>query len=331
MPPKLCCCQCLIFADNFDRADNASLGTSWTEYPSSAFEINTNRVRSVDGGIAICNVIHPTPSGSMVVSIETVDEHSGDVYDLLLNVKDNLNYHRARFTINSSTTSTIELSIVVGGAVSVLKTETVLSLTGTSRVFTAMIADHEFCATVQFGLVSLTWANTTLITGGYYSGIGTPNTGLLMDAFTFGHHLQTKAQCPSCVCQCLERYIALRLNVHMEGSGRMSPLNCDFVIEWDRINQYWKGSATCCTVFWDLILNCGAVHGDWDTKGLFNSSLQCFGPGPSSYAPTNGSCDPFFLEFGPFLISATGDLACNCDGHTFPEAGSYTITITEIP
>lgn len=332
MPPRLCCCGgCPIFTDSFDRADNASLGSNWTEYSSTAFEIYSNRVRAVDGGIAICNVVHPTPSGSMVVAIETVDEHSGDIYDILLNVKDHQNYHRARFYRNSGSTSQIELAIVVGGTPTVLKTETILSITGTARKFTALIADHEFCASVEFGLVSLTYANTTLITGGYYSGIGTPNSsGMLMDNFYFGHHLQTMAGCPSCVCQCDNYYVPPRLNLHLgDGTGRMATLNCDIELKWDRVNQYWEGRSTCCTVDFHFILNCGA--GSWDTFSLFNASISCFTPSvPQTWAPTDGHCNPFWLKFGPFIVPSS-DLACVCDGHGPFESGSYTIYITELP
>lgn len=334
MPPRFCCCGepegCTIFRDEFTRADNASLGANWIEYPSGAFEIFSNQVRVDLGGKAICQTVHPTPSGSMSVYLDTVAENEGDVYDLLLNVVDEDNHHLARFTRNDLFNSTIALYKVTGGVETLLNSETIGSITGTARTFFAFIADNEFCAAVSFAITSLTTADTTLIALGYYSGFGSTTEDALVDNFEFAHHLQTKDGCPSCVCQCGTEYVPPCLNIHLEGSGtRMAALNCDFELRWDRVNAYWYGTANCCGIDWPMILNCGDGFG-WDSFTLTPLGFDCTvtNGGNTARSPVSGSCSPFLLEFGPYDVT-NGDLACLCGGVGFPDTGSWTATITE--
>jgi len=320
----------VIVADDFGRADNASLGASWIEYPSAAFEIFSNQVRSVNGGKAIHNTVHPTPSGSMAVYIDTVAENEGDVYDLLVNVVDANNHHLARFVRNDLFDSEILLYIVSGGVETLLNSAVIGSISGTARTFSAFIADNEFCAQVTFGITSQVTADTTLKALGYQAGIGTTTLSLLMDNFEFAHHLQTKATCPSCVCQCGIEYVPPCLNIHLEGSGtRMAALNCDFQLRWNRTNAYWEGTANCCGIDWPMILNCGDAI-SWETFTLLPLGFDCTvtNGGNVARSPVSGSCSPFLLEFGPYAVTS-GDLACLCGGVGFPDTGSWTATITE--
>jgi len=333
MPPRLCCCgseSCVIFADDFNRADNASLGASWTEYAASAFEIFSNQVRADAGGKAICNTVHPTPSGSMAVYVDTVAESEGDVYDLLLNVVDEDNHHLARFVRNDLFDSEIQLYIVSGGVETLLNSAIIGSITGTARTFSAFIADNEFCAQVTFSITSQVTADTTLKALGYKAGIGTTTLDLLMDNFEFAHHLQTKPGCPSCVCQCGDYYVPPCLNIHLEGSGtRMASLNCDFQLRWNRTDAYWEGTANCCGIDWPMILNCGDGL-TWESFTLLPLGFDCTvtNGGNVARSPVAGSCNPFSLEFGPYQVT-DGDLACLCGGVGFPDTGSWTAVITE--
>lgn len=332
MPTKRCCCGpqgCTIFSDDFGRADNSSLGANWTEYPSTAFEIFSNTVRSVDGGIALYNTAHPTPSGSMIVSIDTVDEAEGDIYELILNAVDEDNYHVARFIRNDLFDSVIELSIVVAGVETLLNSATVTTLSGTERNFTALIASNEFCAYVTFSIASMVTAETDLIANGYYAGFGSPTVGTQMDNFVFSHHRETRVDCPNCVCQCGDSWVPPCLSVHLEGTGRLATLNCDIEITWDRENSYWEGYANCCDVDWPIILNCGDGL-SWDSFTIRFMGLQCVtGNGDNDpRSPVSGSCDPFLLEFGPYEVPGD-DLACYCDGNGPPNPGTWSATVTE--
>lgn len=330
MPTKRCCCapveSCIIFDDDFGRADNPSLGGNWT---SSAFEIFSNTARSVGGGEAIYNTAHPTPSGSMIVSIDTVLESQGDVYELLLNVVDDNNYHLARFTRNDLFDSVIALYIVVAGVETLLNSEVITTLSGTARTFTALIADNEFCAYVTFSIASLVTAETNLIVNGYYAGFGTQTNGVQIDNFVFSHHRQTRIDCPSCVCQCGDSWVPPCLNIHLEGTGRMATLNCDFTLTWDRENAYWEGYANCCDVDWPVIITCGDGLG-WDSFTALFMGLQCVtgNGGNDPRSPVSGSCNPFILEFGPYTVPGD-DLACYCDGQGYPNEGTWSATITE--
>lgn len=328
MAPRRCCCYgsggCTIFRDEFNRADSSSLGANWD---SSSFEIFSNRVRTVGAGIAICQVPHPTPSESMAVTIETVDENEGDVYEVLVNVIDEDNYHLARFNRNGLATSTIELYKISGGITTLITSDVIISLTGTAREFTAIIADNEFCAYVSFAVVSLVFGNPTVHPGGYLSGFGCQTPGALLDNFEFEHHLQTKETCPSCVCQCENYYVPPCLNMHLEGTGRLGTLNCDITLTWNRMSFYWEGSGTCCGIDWDVILNCGNGE-SWDSFTLFLVSTQCAVGDFSARVPASGACEPFLAVFGPYGVPEF-DLACICDGNGAPNPGTWTATITE--
>ena len=170
---RCCCLTCVIDSDDFDRADAATLGAQWDDW-SNVWTIDNNEAVSTGAGNARFDVIHPVPDESMVVYVETRDEvaDSGDKYRVLVNVLDADNYHFAEFTRNGANDSTLALGSASAGVETVAKTETILGLTGTSRQIVVTIAENEFCANVTNSVLSLVTTVPTLISGGYWSGIG---------------------------------------------------------------------------------------------------------------------------------------------------------------
>lgn len=329
MSPRFCCCRdCLIFSDDFNRADAASLGAGWDDFGN--WDINIGRAITTAVATAICQTIHPVPDPSMYVEIDTIDEEEGDIYEVLVNVVDENNYHFARLERNGALDSVLSLGKVAGGAETITASATINSLIGTARTIGCHIADNEFCATASLCTESFVEADPTVFVDGYYSGMG-GSDGIEIDAFRFYEHRKTNPLCTSCVCNCQGSYVPPRLNAHITGYDRMAGiLDCDIVLEWDRTNVWWSGSATCCGVLWDLVLSCP----DYNLMILGPECVVTSKPvnpnGPRE--PYLLQCHPFYELFGPYDV--TGDLACVCGVVTAPDdyflVGSYDITITEL-
>ncbi len=339
MAPRRCCCVrkgCVIDTDNFNRADSSDLGPKWVD-DGTGWAINTNH--AVGTGIAILDTPHPTPSGSMVVSLQTIDEQVGDVFELLLNVLDDQNYHVATLTITGSADGTIALGKVVGGTYTLIRSLPIVSLTGKSRQFGAGISSQEFCASASNTVFSLVYALAppTLITDGIYSGMnGSRSESVVtVDDFKFGHHAETKAGCSTCVCSCGPRFLPPVLTATLSGTGRMSGLSCSFNLNWDRTIGNWAGTANCCGQPFDVKLFCpdGGDVMDYSVEVIGCTDSDSSGtPGVDGYVSpgqrkTNeGTCDPIYLLFGPFYVSSS-DLVCAC-GFDFFNDGTFILEIT---
>lgn len=337
MPPKLCCCEdCIIFEDNFNRADAATLGANWID-AGDGWSIASNR--AVGTGVAILDIPHPTPSGSMVVSLLTVDEEIGDIYRLLLNVLDDQNYHVATLTITGSADGTIALGKVVAGAYTLIRSLPIVSLAGTSRRFGASISSKEFCASATNTVISFVYAldAPTLISGGTRSGMDGERSEsvITVDDFIFAHHAETLAGCSTCVCSCGDGYLPPVLTATLTGTGRMSGLSCSFGLLWDRAIGNWTGAANCCGQPFELSMFCPA-SGDvleYTVELIGCTDSDVIGTvGVDGYVAagereTNeGTCDPVYLKFGPFYVSVE-DLACAC-GFDFINDGTFILEIT---
>lgn len=338
MAPRRCCCRagCVIFEDNFNRADAATLGDNWID-GGSGWSVASNRATGT--GVAILDIPHPTPSGSMVVSFTTIDEEIGDVYKILLNVLDDQNYHVATLTITGSSDGTIALGKVVGGVYTLIRSLAIVSLTGTSRQFGASISSKEFCASATNTVFSLVYALAppTLITNGIYSGMDGERSEsvITVDDFSFGHHAETRAGCSTCVCSCDGAYLPPTLTATLTGTGRMSGLSCSFTLNWDRTIGSWSGSATCCGQPFTLSLFCpesSAVE-DYAVELVGCTDSDVIGVvGVDGYiaagerTTNDGTCSPVYLLFGPFYVSSS-DLVCAC-GFDFFNDGEFILEIT---
>jgi hypothetical protein len=340
MPPRRCCCDnCIIAFDDFKRPDALTLGDAWAD-PLEEWGIFGESALSNTGGeaIAIFNLEHPTPSTSMVVAIETLDEEedSDQEFWVLLNVLDANNYHVAKLKIGPP--MEIELGRVNAGVYTSLAIAAVSGETGTSRRFGAAISPTEFCASASNTVLSLTFQDgpPSLISMGYQSGMGGKGEPRI-DYFEFSHHRHTKAECLYCLCECDDDfYLAPTLTATLTGTGRMSGLSCEFDIEWDRLNLKWNGSASCCGVF-EVDLFCpssGAledIHAivqgcvDSDVSGTVGVDGY-IAAGERYPRIPESECKPLYLLFGPFVVSSL-DLSCGC-GSPFGDEGEFILEIT---
>jgi hypothetical protein len=202
-----CCCGCEIYFDDFNRANADILGIPWCE-PVGDWSIVDNEARAdVNGAVAILDVQHPVPDGSMVVSVDTIDEvaDSNQIYRLMLNVvkvetiidPETLeigierefecsadDFYFAEFERIGTNTSIIRLGVSSGGIETVLKFDVVLGLTGFTRTFTAILSAKEFCASVTNSVLSYVGTVPSgLFVDGYFCGMALSNIGMLVDNF----------------------------------------------------------------------------------------------------------------------------------------------------
>lgn len=349
-----CCCDagCVIASDDFLR-DGTDLGSDWTHDTGEWITVLTGAPEwgyaesQVDGAQAIHHTIHPVPDTSGHVFINIGDETvgSGNIYRVIINAVDGDNYHYAEYELDGGSTSTLTLGKRSSGVDSIILTDTVPDISGTSRNFSARMSDTEFCCNIG-GTLSVVGIATDLATPipmGYYAGMG-GSDGVRINDWSFLQHEQTKAGCGSCTCQCEGATLPLTLNAHLEGTGRMAGLDCDIEIVWDMEDQSWRGAATCCEVLWTLRLECPGVGATTSrltiTDGCLVFDQPPVDPHPPEYvsagvryANSDSTCDPLYLSFGLFWAKEggpMGDDSCLC-GYDSEVTGTWTVVITESP
>lgn len=355
MPGKhnKCCCNCQIGFDNFNRADDTTLGPKWTEDGSGLWGIYGNVAYSDPGdAVAMFNTAHRKGDESMEVHYEIVDEVDEAIYYVLVNVKDLNNYHIAKFH-NTAVNPKIELGKVVGGVYTMLKEENIIGKTGAyacpdmprlCRRFYARIAPDEFCAGIREATLSQVTTTPEIIAGGIYSGMGgfRDDTRLEYDNFYFGEHLETNRRCPTCICQCEDTVVGEKLLVTIsDTTGRMTTAEgCEIEINYDRVNGYWQGTASCCSFSWVIRLFCPSSFAPEDfiievVQGCKDSDEDTTVPGyidnGKRYALDSSTCDPFYLRFGPIQVTEF-DFACGCiagGAPPFAVPGVYYLEVTK--
>ena len=331
-----CCCGCLIHEDKFDRVDGIPLRGRWCEEEGD-YEIDSGRAKSVvPGSIAILNVRHPVPEGSMIVSFVTKDEvaDSGQKYRILLNVEktssgtpvvcSTSNYYFAEFERNGLLDSVIRLGVCSGGVETILKEDDIVGLVGFTRTFFAVITETVFCASVTDATLSLVaTTGAGLFPEGFYSGFSLDTEDMFIDDFRFERHESKEGLCGSCICNCdgAEWPETLNVRVYPDPSNcvRLDLLEpCEFTIEWDRVSAVWIGSYTCCDggQTWDIEVACTSGYVAAEDYLALNISVGCTSSCGDCTPVVVQDCDTMCATFGPFNVSAT-DLTCLCSSVPF--------------
>ena len=80
-----CCCGCVIFADDFNRADDTDLGADWTE-GSGDWEIVSNRLRAKGGtDDQVCTADATNGTSPVYLSVKVIARAWGDQLRLFTN------------------------------------------------------------------------------------------------------------------------------------------------------------------------------------------------------------------------------------------------------
>lgn len=356
---KCCCNNCLIFTDEFGTSYLDDLGDNWCEN-ASQWKIEDSAAVSESGGArAICNVPHPVPDGSMVVVIETDGEIEGSnqTYRVMLNIVKTdpeatescttNNFYFCDFTRKGVNDSILSIGICSGGVETVLKSDLIVGLTGTSRNVAVVLSELEFCASVSNAVLSFVGTVPPgLFATGYYSGVQVSHADMRIDTFWFYQHHATNPECLNCLCGCEAEYIppVLRVRIYPdpESCPRLDLLDdcLDWEIEWDRVNSKWVGEHVCChgNQTWRISFKCPLqVYGvDDPYTAVMNVEVGCTSSstqGTGNNLPIAASCSPLFFKYGPFLVTGF-DLTCFCTTATNPltrPSCNYYVEILQVP
>jgi len=330
---RRCCCKrrgCLIVGDDFNREPSTNLGIRWAERAGD-WSILSSRLREAGNVDAVvqCLVPHPLASTSMIVNAETYDEQIGDQYGVIVNYKDENNYHEVIFTVAAGENSTLQLCKVSGGVRHILETDTLGLLVGTTRSINVCFADQIFRATITDAANYDVWLSDPIhIEDGIYSGLSNPGgSEIQFKSFYFLEHWQTNPVCPKCRCWCGGNLIQKKLLATYYGTGQLDCANGESILlEWDKVTDNWLGSGTVGGVPFDLMFGCGATDNPAD------NTLQSGPACPTTVSlQGSGTCEPLNLTFGPIEIPAS-ELACwLCDRLNDPQDASFYWIVTEAP
>lgn len=333
---KKCCCTCVIHEDNFDRSPGTPLRGGWCETDGD-YAIDSGRAKClIAGAVAVLNIKHPVPESSMFVHFITIDENedSGEKYRILLNVErttsgdpvvcDTNSYYFAEFERNGISDSVIRLGVCSGGAETIIKEDEIIGLTGTTRMFTAMITETVFCAGVTNAVLSqVATTHAGFFASGYYSGFSLDTVDMLIDDFVFERKISKDVLCTSCLCTCENKEWPETLNVRIYPDPNdcvrldlMDP--CEFEITWNRVSGVWEGSASCCgeAEIFDLQVACTAGYYEDGSNSLgLGINLGCINSHNGNDVATQ-NCDTLCATFGPFFVSST-DITCLCSSIPF--------------
>lgn len=280
-----CCESCTIYFDDFNRQPKDQLDLPWMNEGKDFSIFSTCAIPDLPESEAILKIPHPKQNPYMVVELKTVEEpiNQGVVYRLILNAvveKPNPpntldlcdNYHFAEFVRNGINDSIIRLGVRSFGHETILKEDVIIGLTGDTRIFQALIGEHEFCASISNAVLS--FVGMVINPGfrfdeGRYSGmnvrlkddrtdlravvIGAPETPVVkIDHFKFSDHFDNNKKCASCLCKCdksheMPETLFVRIWPDPDDCPRLDLLKpCEFEIHWNRVDATWYGEGMCC-------------------------------------------------------------------------------------
>lgn len=357
-----CCCDatCLIHEDFFYRPPGTPLRGRWCDEEGD-YEIVAAIIDEQCGGakclvadaLAILNVRHPVPEGSMLVTLDTCDEvvDSGDKYRVLLNLEptksgnpvvcDSQNYYFVEFERQGTTPSVLRLGIVSGGVETILKEDDILGLTGNERTLYGLITDNVLCGGVSSAVLSqVATVHSGLFADGYYSGFSLSGAGMTIRRFSFSRHLLEAAPfgvCAQCICTCdgidgsMEWGPTLTAKIYVYPPAvpcvRLDQMEtvgdpCVITLEWNRLEETWEGEGLCCGLreFFRMEFLCvpNGYGGIKHVLKVFNGCMAQF-----EIEPTELDCSKPCALFGPIVVPSLWLLCVGCS--------SCTVTIPPPP
>ena len=364
-----CCCNlgtCVIYQDDFNRADDTDLGTNWNEI-SGDWQISGNTL--TEAGTANAKVLCTLPntrSGRASVGAE-IKPVNGDKY---------------RAIVNSNAIGTVfkyvEVECLTGSVILTTGTQTRTYTTAHGWDVTARPMYITVCFTDGIlrlsvghqGFQGVVWDNTVTVTNANrYAGLMNGGTSALtFDDFYYRHvdddGLFEGQLCGGCGCYCIKPdgkkfYPSWRL--HLEGFCECCPDCCCCAwegwcadLEFDALTEKWLcvSSGTMCGKTYpgtgpapDLPYggygpevwceNTGTGHCDWFLTHFIcchsNDAYPVDCEQPVNYCDEQPAdtlvCDPFSLQWD--FNWETGDPLCGCCEAMVDASCEYYLILTE--
>ena len=264
---RRCCCNegCLIYFDDFNRADNTDLGSGWDEI-SGDWSILDNEL--VVPGTANAKVLCTTPNplaGNGVVMVD-IEPTNGAKYRIILNS----NAAGTSYKYVEAECLTGSLILTAGSETRTYTTADGWDITARPMGMTACVAEGLLSVSVgTMGFAAVVWDNTvTVDQSDRYAGLMNGGTvSLTWDNFCYYHHVDDgivipdsggAPDCDFCVCYCVKEngkksFPPWRMKV--DGFADCCPTCCCCewdgfcaVFEYDALNGYWMcvDSGTVC-------------------------------------------------------------------------------------
>ena len=221
--PGCCCGDCVIFVDDFNRADSTAVD-GWTEV-SGDWSILSNQLHETGtvGATIIANAASPDVSFYVAVDVPSVAENA--IYRVIVNYVDASNYHFAEFEFlidtlkirlykRSGGTNT-QLVSKEWGDVEVVGIEESFLVCFSSKIFYASQKYAPYCAWIVDPIAHAT---------GKQAGLGNGSSVTIdYDNFSFERSGDTVVGCLVCGCRCNGDPLPMTVHAQCTFGGNFSP------------------------------------------------------------------------------------------------------------
>lgn len=300
--PNCCGVGCVIFADNFNRADETPIdATNWDERVGSHSVTSNEATTTSANSLLICKTAHPDAIASHFVAAKIKIGVATNQARLVVAYTDDNNYLYAQFESASSGCGKMSLWKNVGGVHTQLGVDVPISGIG-AGVWTQAYACYDSGGGAGEGWLRATSAGrrygAQIDVTGTKVGIGTGANGgtIYFDDFDYERHLRAPYNCPQCD-DCglgLDLFDDTTVDTCLweQVSGTWSEADGDNILTQDsnailRLRQpqsrqepYWVVSAAVSESFsafpsaTELMLFCDYV----DSANYHYGLIQCLGP-----------------------------------------------------
>jgi hypothetical protein len=240
MGRRRCCCGCVQFFDDFERADAETLGSNWEMIDDAEWHIDGNRAKGIKG-IALWTGRLPDTQGSMLVTVSVVNPQYGDVVYAILSAKDENNYLFAKISApqdeHAEQVWTMSIGSVSGGIETEFADDVNLNLECPSLDRVEFIPGQAQGIRVAFDRRTLQMPGVggdgSDNVGGLWRCESAPGSSanrvgmrhgggsgpVYIDTFWASEHYRTNSECPDLGCSCGWECTAdtLKLTLSVEG------------------------------------------------------------------------------------------------------------------
>jgi len=341
--PTCCCEGCIIFEDDFNRANTEPV-TGWTEVTGDS-DIVAGELEVPDPGLIVADAANSldTPRGQVTVDLPTVS--AGEKYRVIINYDDEQNYLFGELETAGAGVGTLRAWERIAGSDTLIDSIT----TGWTSPDTMTVCRSETGLFVGNQASVVAWGCIDADNGGRQAGLSN-DTGspITYDNFRYLQSIFEEVNCPACDCQCENYCVPKTLTATLTALHAccdcMDGVEIELTYQPSELPDFiWEGTAEVCKPSicaggypvlddFDLRLSCNTGEctelqwqlctptgtewvgacSPWGTDGcgLFGNASKC---------PTSIECNPISMVFGDFTCSFTGvDDSC-----------SFRITITE--
>lgn len=321
--PYVCCLDCLIFSDNFQRAE---LGCQW-ETVQGSWSILNQRLRESGNAGALAVPYRAAGERSFFVLGHTPELVNGAVYRVIGNYVDSDNYYFAEFAFSTTEVQVRTYRRAVGND-DLLKSDSWnVNWLGWSGQFLMCLSHKSFLAEFEPDAshddrYAVCQGAPSLHSCGYRAGLG--NGGSVpveYDSFIFQETGYTKEGCPTCYCKCPCDPVLKTLKLRFISPDCPELDGCTFDMNRHGFDDYWELNAgvTNCTYIQGTLTATLVCDTDAEGDGCQEYRLSFFWEEsccPTTQfhwaSPSQCACQPFYFRANGLQMWAEEGCGWNC-------------------